>query len=52
MSQLSAFAGLTSFDAPHPRADHGKTTLVDKLLQACNTEGEGKDGGVDRLLDK
>ncbi|CAM9836159.1 unnamed protein product [Pylaiella littoralis] len=29
--------------------DHGKTTLVDKLLQACNTEG--KDGGVDRLLD-
>eukprot|EP00752_Nemacystus_decipiens_P013062 g11552.t1 len=29
--------------------DHGKTTLVDKLLQACNTEG--RDGGVDRLLD-
>ncbi|CAM9965051.1 unnamed protein product, partial [Hapterophycus canaliculatus] len=32
--------------------DHGKTTLVDKLLQACSAEGKGKDGaGVDRLLD-
>ncbi|CAM9784053.1 unnamed protein product, partial [Ectocarpus sp. 4 AP-2014] len=29
---------------------HGKTTLVDKLLQACSTEGKDG-GGVDRLLD-
>ncbi|CAM9838848.1 unnamed protein product, partial [Choristocarpus tenellus] len=29
--------------------DHGKTTLVDKLLHACSSDG-GSDG-VDRLLD-
>ena len=34
-----------------PALDHGKTTLVDKLLQACSTEGSDG-GGVDRLLDR